>query len=132
MDVSSLMKLAANPQVRQLVMSLLSQMGKSGGGNNMAGLLDNMSGAGLGDQVKSWVGTGDNAPVTPAQVTQAIGSDQLHEAATAAGMTDQAAADSLAKVLPQVVDQATPTGTPPAPIDFEKVISQLFSGDAKK
>jgi uncharacterized protein YidB (DUF937 family) len=128
MDLNTLMKLASNPQIRQLVMSLIGQMGQGGGGKSLAGLVDNMQGAGLQDQVKSWVGTGDNQPVSGQQLTEAIGTDKLHNAAQAAGMTDQAAADSLAKVLPQVVDTATPAGKAAAPADFEKLLSQLFSG----
>src|SRR5690349_17665526 len=129
MDLSSLMKLASNPQVRQLVMSLLGQLGgKGGGGANMAGLMQNMGSNGLGEQVKSWVGTGDNQPVTPDQITKAVGPEQLHRAAESAGMSDKQAADSLSKVLPQVVDQASPAGQTPQATDFEKLFNQLFSG----
>jgi len=132
MDLSSLMKLASNPQVRQLVMSLLGQLGgKGGGGANMAGLVQNLNSNGLGEQVKSWVGTGDNKPVTPDQITQAVGPEQLHRAAESAGMSDQQAADSLSKVLPQVVDQASPSGQMPQSNDFEKLFKQLFSGQGQ-
>ena len=126
------MKLASNPQVRQLVMSLLGQLGgKGGGGANMAGLVQNLNSNGLGEQVKSWVGTGDNKPVTPDQITQAVGPEQLHRAAESAGMSDQQAADSLSKVLPQVVDQASPSGQMPQSNDFEKLFKQLFSGQGQ-
>jgi uncharacterized protein YidB (DUF937 family) len=129
------MKLASNPQIRNLVMSLLGQIGGKGGssagagGANMAGLLDNMKASGLDDQVKSWVGTGDNKPVTPDQVTQAIGADKIQAAAKQAGLSPQQAADDLAKVLPQVVDSATPTGNAPTATDFDALF-QKFMGSS--
>lgn len=135
MDTSSLMKLASNPQVRQLITSLLGSMGggggkgnggKSNGGAKLAGLVDNLDKSGLHDQVTSWVGTGDNAPITPGQITKAIGPERIDQAAKAAGMTPQAASDALAKVLPEVVDKATPAGTPPTAGSFDTILSQLF------
>jgi uncharacterized protein YidB (DUF937 family) len=127
MDLNALMKLANNTQMRQLVMSLINQRGgQAGTGQNMAGLIQNLDRAGLHDQVTSWIGTGDNTPISSKQLTQAIGSDHLHEAAEAAGMSDKQAADSLAKVLPQVVDQASPSGQVPEAADFEQLFGRLF------
>jgi uncharacterized protein YidB (DUF937 family) len=128
MDLNALIKLASNPQVRNLVMSLLGQMGggNKAGGQSMNGLLENLNSSGMGDQVKSWVGTGDNKPVTADQVTQAIGADKIAQAAKDAGMSPQAAADDLAKVLPQIVDTATPTGATPQPQNFDDMFAKLF------
>ncbi len=134
MDLSSIMKMAQNPQVRNMMMSLLGQMGGKGGGANanganMAGLLDNMKASGLDDQVKSWVGTGENKPVTPDQVTQAIGADKIQAAAKQAGCSPQQAADDLAKVLPQMVDSATPSGKMPSAGEFDAMF-QKFMGSS--
>jgi uncharacterized protein YidB (DUF937 family) len=130
MDLSSLLKLASNPQVRNLVMSLIGQMGGKGqGGASMNGLLENLNKSGMGDQVKSWVSTGDNKPITPEQVTQALGADHIAQAAKDAGCTPQQASEDLAKVLPQMVDTATPTGSAPAATDFDQMFSKIF-GDA--
>jgi uncharacterized protein YidB (DUF937 family) len=132
MDLNPITKMASNPEIRNLIMSVIGQMGKGGGagasgGKNMSGLLENMNSAGLGDQVKSWVGTGDNKPVTPEQLTQAIGADHIQQAAKDAGVSPQVAADQLAKVLPQVVDTATPTGKAPSATDFEQMFMKLFN-----
>ncbi|HEY2793120.1 MAG TPA: YidB family protein [Micromonosporaceae bacterium] len=131
MDLSSLIKLASNPQVRNLVMSLIGQFGGKGDkpGAGMNSLLQNLDSAGAGDQVKSWIGTGDNKPISPDQVTQAIGADHLAAAAKDAGISPQEAATELSKVLPQVVDTATPNGQAPATSDFEQMFSKLFGGD---
>jgi uncharacterized protein YidB (DUF937 family) len=132
MDLSSLIKLASNPQVRNLVMSLINQMGGKGDkpGAGMNSLLDNLQGAGAEDQVKSWIGTGDNKPISPEQVTKAFGADHIAQAAKDAGCSPQEAATELSKVLPQVVDTATPSGQAPQTADFEQMFSKLFGGDA--
>ncbi len=136
MDLSSLLKLAQNPQVRSLVMSLIGQMGGQGGksaqgGASMNGLLENLNKSGMGDQVKSWVGTGDNQAITPEQVTQAIGADRIAQAARDAGCTPQQASEDLAKVLPQMVDTATPTGSQPNPNDFDQMFTKIFNPNQK-
>jgi uncharacterized protein YidB (DUF937 family) len=127
MDLSALTKLAGNPQVRNLVMSLLgSTGGTKSGGAQMTGLLDNLQGNGLQDQVKSWVGTGENKPVTASEITQAIGPDKLAGAARDAGLSTQEAAEDLARVLPQIVDTASPAGQAPAAADFDQMFAKLF------
>jgi uncharacterized protein YidB (DUF937 family) len=129
MDLNALLKMASNPQVRALVMSLINQMGqgKAGSGANMNGLLENFTKAGMGDQVKSWVGTGDNKSITPDQVNQALGADHIAQAAKDAGCTPEQASSDLAKVLPQIVDTATPSGQVPAPETVNDMFSKLFS-----
>ena len=131
MDLNSLMKLASNPQVRNLVMSLLGSLGggkKPGaGGAQMAGLVGDLQSHGLGEQVNSWVGTGQNKPVTGQEITQALGPDTIAHAAQDAGMTPQQASEELAKVLPQMVDTATPNGQAPQADDFDAMFKKLFS-----
>jgi uncharacterized protein YidB (DUF937 family) len=129
MDLSSLMKMASNPQIRSLVMSLIGQMGGKGGvkpGVGMNNLMDNLSTSGMDAQVKSWVGTGDNKPISPDEVTKALGADHIAQAAKDAGCTPQEAAIEFSKVLPQVVDTASPTGQAPGTADFEQMFAKLF------
>jgi uncharacterized protein YidB (DUF937 family) len=129
MDLGALMKLASNPQVRNLVMSLIGSMGgsKQSNGAKMAGLVGDLQDKGLGDQVNSWVGTGQNKPVTGQEITKALGPETIAHAAQDAGMTPQQASEELAKVLPQVVDTATPSGQPPQANDFDALFKKLMS-----
>jgi len=74
---------------------------KQGG---MQGLVSKFEQQGLGDTVKSWIGSGSNLPVT---------ADQIHKVLGAEGIKHFA--DKLAQFLPQAVDTMTPEGTlPPA------------------
>ncbi|WP_374203480.1 YidB family protein [Streptomyces antimicrobicus] len=83
-------------------------------GNPLGGLLDMLAKAGLADQAQSWIGTGDNEPLTPDQVKQALPDDTLQQAARQAGVSPDQAADQIARQLPQVVDQLTPEGQVPS------------------
>lgn len=84
---------------------------------------------GLRPAAPTWrVGTGDNKPVTADQVTQAIGADKIQAAAKEAGLSPQEAADDLAKVLPTMVDSATPTGKAPTATDFDAMFQKLLGG----
>ncbi|MFI9745924.1 MULTISPECIES: YidB family protein [unclassified Streptomyces] len=98
--------------------SLLGALGgaKSGGAdgaNPLGGLLDMLTKSGLVDQAQSWVGTGENQPVSGAQIADALPDDTLQKVAADAGVSTQEAADQIAQSLPQAVDKLTPAGSVP-------------------
>ena len=76
----------------------------------LQGLIQSFTQAGLGQQMQSWVSTGQNLPITADQIMKVLGSGQLHSLAQQFGIDPQAAAGGLAGLLPQVVDHLTPTG----------------------
>lgn len=78
------------------------------------GMVQKFQQGGLSEVVNSWVGTGQNQPVTPAQLQQTLGQDQIAQMAAKAGVTPEQMSQHLAEVLPQVVDKATPNGQLPA------------------
>jgi len=94
------------------VASLQKLVSSTGG---LSGLTSKLASSGLGQQVQSWVGHGDNQPVSGSQVQQAMDPGQLNSMAKQAGMTPEETSDHLAKALPDMVDQATPQGQMPAP-----------------
>nr|WP_311526522.1 YidB family protein [uncultured Ralstonia sp.] len=74
--------------------------------------------AGLGEQVKSWIGNGQNLPVSGEQITQALsGTGALEEVSKLAanfGINEGDLANQLAEGLPEAVNHLTPQGTVPA------------------
>jgi uncharacterized protein YidB (DUF937 family) len=78
---------------------------------NLSGLVAQLEQGGLGSQVQSWLGNGQNLPVTPDQLRSALGSDQVKQIAQHFGVDPEAALKVLAQHLPGVVDQASPNGT---------------------
>ncbi|MET7754901.1 YidB family protein [Streptomyces sp. NPDC005389] len=87
--------------------------GAGGASNPLGGLLDMLTRSGLTDQTRSWVGTGDNQPVSGAQIAEALPDETLQKVAQDAGVSPQEAADQIAQSLPQAVDRLTPTGSMP-------------------
>jgi uncharacterized protein YidB (DUF937 family) len=90
--------------------------GQSSGAGGMGGLgsiLEKFQQAGMGDQVKSWVGTGQNLPISPDAIGQVFGSDALAKIARQTGLSEQDASQGLSQLLPEVVDHLTPNGQLP-------------------
>ncbi len=84
------------------------------GGNgelDIAGLVQKAMNGGLADVVQSWIGQGENAPISPDQVTALFDSDQISAFAEKLGVGEESAKQAIADALPQVVDQATPAGS---------------------
>ena len=102
--------LASNPQLIQVVTGMLSNTGEHGG---LGGLADKFQQAGLGDVLGSWIGSGQNQPISADQLTNVLGSDALSGIAAKLGLNPAEAASQLAHVLPGVVDHLTPQGEAP-------------------
>ncbi|HEX3323161.1 MAG TPA: YidB family protein [Terriglobales bacterium] len=79
----------------------------------LSSLVQGFQNKGLGDIVNSWVSTGHNLPISPDQVTQALGHDQVNQMAANAGVSPAAASSSLAALLPVLIDKLTPNGQVP-------------------
>jgi uncharacterized protein YidB (DUF937 family) len=77
------------------------------------GIVTQLEQQGLGNTVKSWIGTGANHPISPDQVHQAIGADTMSQLAAKFGMTPQELAQKLSQVLPETIDKMTPDGVVP-------------------
>jgi uncharacterized protein YidB (DUF937 family) len=111
-----------------LTQLLGSAQGAAGGG--LPALLAQLENAGLGQQVASWVGTGDNLPITAEHILTAIPPEQLDEWAAKVGVSHEQLANVLAEVLPHAIDHATPGGEmppegTPAP-DLSHLVGRFF------
>ena len=102
-------------------------------GTQMAGglgnLTDMLSQLGLGDQVTSWVGTGENLPVTAEQIQNTLGQNgTLGQIASQAGVSETDAAGGLAELLPGLINKLTPNGQVNAG-DITSILGSLLSGN---
>lgn len=86
--------------------SVLSEAG------GVQGLLDRADQAGLGDHVRSWIGNGENWPISPAEIERIFPPEQLDAWAAQHGLPQGTVSEVLSHLLPHAVDQATPGGTP--------------------
>jgi uncharacterized protein YidB (DUF937 family) len=92
-------------------MASLSKMLSDNGG--VQGLMAKLTSNGQEGEVQSWVGKGENKPVSGAQVKEALDTDSLNKMAKEAGTTPDKVSDDVAKILPEMVDKATPEGKVP-------------------
>jgi uncharacterized protein YidB (DUF937 family) len=98
-------------------------------GNGLAGLVEQFAGAGLGAQASSWVGTGENQPITGDQLHQALGADKVAALAQQAGLPPGQLADALAHALPQIIDRLTPQGQVPQGASLQSAIGGVLQSD---
>ena len=90
-----------------------NQRGSAGGLGGLAGLAEQFQRGGLGDVMNSWIGTGQNQPISPDQLGGVLGSDLIGELTQRTGMGQGDLLGQLSQVLPQMVDRATPEGRIP-------------------
>jgi uncharacterized protein YidB (DUF937 family) len=93
-----------------MVSAVNSILEKHGG---LQGVVNEFEKNGLGPTISSWVGTGPNQPISPADLHRALGPDLLQELAAKTGMSTQELTEKLAQALPQAIDKMTPGGTIP-------------------
>ncbi len=88
--------------------------GMLGGAGGLGGLLSQFQNAGLGNVAQSWVGSGPNQQVSPDQLHQVFGDQQVNQWAQQANMQPHDLLSQLSQYLPHAVDQMTPGGQVPA------------------
>jgi uncharacterized protein YidB (DUF937 family) len=82
----------------------------SSGFGNLAAIVQHLSNGGLDQQVKSWVGTGENLPVNGDQLRGAIGDQHVEKIGQQTGVSAERILMILAQYLPAAIDQASPNG----------------------
>jgi len=68
---------------------------------------------GQGDTANSWVGKGENKPIAPGDLANALGADQIDSVASHSGMSRDELLRCLSQYLPGVIDHLTPDGRLP-------------------
>lgn len=77
------------------------------------GLLAKLRAGGLGEHVDSWVSTGENKPVEPAQLGAALGPATVNQLASKTGISIESLLPMLAGFLPMIINALTPNGQAP-------------------
>ena len=100
------------------------------GGGGLGALLQRFQLGGLGEVAASWVGTGQNLPISAEQLQSVLGGDQIGALAQQAGLSQGDLMGQLAQLLPQVVDRLTPNGQLPAggEAELSGMLSSVLGG----
>lgn len=101
------------PQQGGLGGALGGMLGGGGAGGGLGGLLGQFQQAGLGHVAQSWVGNGQNQQVSPDQLNQVFGDQQVNQWSQQSGMPKQDLLSQLSQYLPHAVDKMTPQGQVP-------------------
>lgn len=96
--------LGEKSDMAKVAMEMLDKFG------GIEGVLAKFKESGLADVVATWVGNGENAPVSPNQITNALGADTIAEIAGKFGLSTETLSGQLAQHLPNVIDKMTPKG----------------------
>lgn len=108
-----------------LITTALEFINNQPGGLN--GLIEKFKSGGAGDIIGSWVGNGENQPISADTLQNVLGSDVVGALASKVGIDPSQASSILAQVLPHVVNGATPNGEVPAggQVDTSNVLGTL-------
>ena len=90
-----------------------SDQGAGGLLGGLGGLVEKLQKGGLGNAINSWIGTGQNQPVSPGQLGSALGPDIIKMLAQRSGLSEEEITRQLSQILPGVVDKLTPHGRLP-------------------
>jgi uncharacterized protein YidB (DUF937 family) len=82
----------------------------SGGLND---LLKELQKQGFADTANSWVGAGPNKTITPGDLANVLGADQIDAMMEHSGLSRDEVLEGLSRHLPEVIDQLTPEGKVP-------------------
>lgn len=98
-----------SPEEKNIIDSAMDLF-KSGGLNNMLKSFENN---GLGNIISSWIGKGENLPVSGDQIKKTVDSSFIQDIAKKLGLSEEKASQKIADVLPGLVDKLTPDGKIP-------------------
>jgi len=90
----------------------------------LGGLLNKLEQGGLGDQTKSWVGSGQNQPVSPGQLGQALGPNIIKTLSQMTGVSEDQLTKQLSQGIPVIINTLTPNGRLPTVAELSKIMEQ--------
>ena len=79
----------------------------------LGGLLEKLQESGHGEVTKSWIGSGQNQPISPGSLGSALGPAIIKALSEKTGLSEQELTAQLSQLLPGLVDKLTPQGRLP-------------------
>jgi uncharacterized protein YidB (DUF937 family) len=114
-EVMAVTGLSGSPQAQQHAgaLSAIMEYVNSPQVGGISGLQKMFQEKGLGGVVSSWIGTGQNLPISADQLQSVLHSGALQQVAQKAGIDPSQLTSMMSTLLPHVVDKLTPNGQVP-------------------
>ncbi|MEM9255340.1 MAG: YidB family protein [Pseudomonadota bacterium] len=105
-------QLGSGANGESITSAISNLMGDGQGGLDITGLVSQMNSNGdLAGIVNSWLGDGSNTPISAETLQGLFGADKMQQFATQLGTDSGSAANSLAEVLPKMIDSGSSGGS---------------------
>ena len=88
----------------------------------LGNLVKELQDRGHGNAAQSWIGTGQNQEIAPADLEHALGSDTIETLAQHTGLSRSELLAGLSDHLPELIDQLTPHGRLPTEQEAARMI----------
>ena len=90
----------------------------------LGGLLNKLEQGGLSNQTKSWVGTGQNQPISPGQLGSALGPNIVKTLSQMTGVSEDQLTKTLSQGIPVIINTLTPNGRLPTVTELSQMMKQ--------
>jgi uncharacterized protein YidB (DUF937 family) len=115
----------SNPEAAAVLQMIQNHPG------GISGLVQAFHTNGLGGLINSWISTGQNQPVSAAQIQQVLGSAPVQALAQKLGISPEQASSTLSQLLPTVMDKLSPNGSLPDQSNLLQMGESLLASFAK-
>jgi uncharacterized protein YidB (DUF937 family) len=88
----------------------------------LGNLVKELQDRGHGNAAQSWIGTGENQEIAPADLEHALGSDTIETLAQHTGLSRSELLAGLSDHLPELIDQLTPHGRLPTEQEAARMV----------
>lgn len=119
---------AASPEQHAGALSAVMEYINSPQVGGISGLQQMFQQKGLGALVSSWIGTGQNLPISSDQLQSVLHAGALEQVAGKAGIDPNQLTSLMSTLLPNVVDKLTPNGEVPEGGALSQMMKALAAG----
>lgn len=96
-----------NLDTNSIIEGLGNLLGDGQGGLDLRTFVSGLSVGGLGAIASSWLGSGENSPISSEQISELFGAEKISEFASTLGVSVDSASGALSDSIPQIVDKFT-------------------------
>lgn len=108
--------------IGKLIAPVMEMIQNNGG---LQALVARLQDSPIAGQVNSWLGSGQNEPVSGDQVAEAVGPENVEQIAQQSGMSTDEVKGGLSQLLPNLVDKFSPGGQIPGADQVQDLVKNI-------